>query len=88
MTQRAWRDSNGSVLFECPGCECPHAVDSRWTFNEDYERPTFSPSYLARCPGGPVEVCHSFVREGRIQFLSDSTHRLAGQTVDLPEVEP
>lgn len=28
--------------------------------------------------------CHSFVREGRIEFLSDCTHALAGQTVDLP----
>lgn len=27
--------------------------------------------------------CHSFVREGRIEFLSDCTHSLAGQTVDL-----
>jgi hypothetical protein len=42
--------------------------------------------------GQPVEprplICHSFVRDGRIQFLSDCTHALAGQTVDLPEVEP
>lgn len=30
-------------------------------------------------------VCHSFVTDGRIQFLSDCTHHLAGQTVDLPE---
>jgi len=29
--------------------------------------------------------CHSFVTNGRIQFLDDSTHALAGQTVDLPE---
>lgn len=29
-------------------------------------------------------VCHSFVTDGRIQFLGDSTHALAGQTVDLP----
>lgn len=29
--------------------------------------------------------CHSFVTDGRIQFLSDSTHELAGQTVDLPD---
>ena len=29
-------------------------------------------------------VCHSFVTDGRIQFLGDSTHELAGQTVDLP----
>ena len=28
--------------------------------------------------------CHSFVRDGRIEFLTDSTHALAGQTVDLP----
>jgi hypothetical protein len=30
-------------------------------------------------------VCHSFVTDGRIQYLSDCTHALAGQTVDLPE---
>lgn len=29
--------------------------------------------------------CHSFVRDGQIQFLSDCTHTLAGQTVSLPE---
>ena len=31
-------------------------------------------------------TCHSFVTDGRIQFLADCTHPLAGQTVDLPEV--
>lgn len=31
-------------------------------------------------------VCHSFVTDGKIQFLGDCTHALAGQTVDLPEV--
>jgi len=30
--------------------------------------------------------CHSFVIDGRIQFLGDSTHALAGQTVDLPDL--
>lgn len=29
-------------------------------------------------------VCHSFVRDGQIQFLSDCTHSLAGKTVPLP----
>jgi hypothetical protein len=41
--------------------------------------------------GGYVEprpfVCHSFVTDGKIQFLSDCTHKLAGQTMDLPDVE-
>lgn len=30
-------------------------------------------------------VCHSFVTDGHIQFLSDCTHALAGQTVELPD---
>lgn len=33
-------------------------------------------------------VCHSFIRDGKIQFLSDCTHSLAGQTVDLSEELP
>jgi hypothetical protein len=41
--------------------------------------------------GGHVEprqlVCHSFVTDGRIQFLGDCTHALAGKTVDLPDWE-
>lgn len=32
-------------------------------------------------------ICHSFVTDGRIRFLSDCTHPLAGQTVDLPEFD-
>jgi hypothetical protein len=32
----------------------------------------------------PDMRCHSFVTNGRIQFLSDCTHQLAGQTVPLP----
>lgn len=36
-------------------------------------------------PGRFIESrCHSFVTDGHIQFLTDSTHQLAGQTVDLP----
>lgn len=32
--------------------------------------------------------CHSFVTDGQIQFLSDCTHALAGQTVPLPDLPP
>ncbi len=31
-------------------------------------------------------ICHSFVTDGKIQFLSDCSHELAGQTVDLPDI--
>lgn len=32
-------------------------------------------------------VCHSFIKDGNIQFLTDSTHALAGQTVPLPDLD-
>lgn len=44
--------------------------------------------------GEPVPyVCHSFIgcngaQPGQIIFLSDCTHALAGQAVDLPEIPP
>lgn len=30
-------------------------------------------------------LCHSYIRDGQIQFLGDCTHDLAGKTVPLPE---
>lgn len=33
-----------------------------------------------------VDICHSFVEDGNIRFLTDSTHKLAGQTVPLPQL--
>lgn len=32
-------------------------------------------------------VCHLYVTDGKIQFLSDCTHELAGKTVDLQEID-
>ncbi|HXR93556.1 MAG TPA: DUF6527 family protein [Steroidobacteraceae bacterium] len=48
----------------------------------------------AGCQSPPPEFertdnrCHSFVTDGKIQFLSDSKHKLAGQTVPLVYREP
>lgn len=48
-------------------------TDEQWQFIQD---------------GGRIQpikqVCHSFVEDGRMRFLSDCTHELAGQTVDIP----
>lgn len=83
----------GHVWIDCPGCRYPHVADKRWAFNGSLESPTLSPSLLVTTPGvddGEWKIeatrCHSFVTDGRIQFLSDCTHELAGQTIDLPEV--
>lgn len=50
------------------------------------ERGEWSGGWERDAQGNPIPcVCHSFVTDGRIQFLSDCTHALAGQTADLPE---
>lgn len=48
------------------------------------EFPEYVKAEHAGVPPGGDTVCHSFVTDGRIQFLNDCTHQLAGQTVDLP----
>lgn len=83
-------------IFECPGCGSLHLIYTEkrnqlgavWEFNGDLEKPTFSPSVRARWrEGGRDIVCHFFIRAGRIEFCSDSTHALSGKTVSLPRCE-
>jgi hypothetical protein len=53
--------------------------------------PPVTPENLAEWRRQPWEqvkvpsVCHSFITDGRIQFLADCTHAMAGQTVDIPD---
>ena len=48
--------------------------------NEDLDLPALTaPENVTMAPR-----CHSFVTNGHIQFLGDSTHTLANQTVPLP----
>ena len=52
-----------------------------WSWNEDYECPTVSPSIRLIHTGNQVD--HLFIRDGNIQYLNDCTHELAGKTVDM-----
>jgi hypothetical protein len=83
-----------SMLFECPGCESLHVVyvagtgHPVWSFNENVEHPTISPSVLVSWTEFDTpKTCHSFIKDGMIQFLGDCTHKLAGQTVQIPDWE-
>ena len=86
--------SDGRLSFHCPGCECSHGVyvdnpgPNRpvWGWNGSINSPTFTPSIKVQwnTPKGH-RCCHSFVTDGKIQFLGDSTHKLAGQTVEIPD---
>jgi hypothetical protein len=91
-------DQAGVFLFDCPGCKSLHAVhtitpNSRgalWEFNGNVDKPTFSPSIIVSWEYQATQqkhVCHSYVTDGKIQFLSDSTHSLAAQIVELPDYE-
>ena len=46
--------------------------------------------YFLLSKGGKIDptplVCHSFMVNGVIQYLSDCTHSLAGQNVELPDL--
>lgn len=76
--------------FYCPGCRIIHAIGyTQHKFNGNVENPTFEPSVLVIGGGEHGKVyCHSYVRDGRIQFLGDCRHELVNQTVDLPEFIP
>jgi hypothetical protein len=80
-------------VFFCPGCKRKHGFNVTgniiWEFNGDMLNPTVSPSINSSAHSGDrlIYRCHSFVKDGKIQFLSDCTHELAGQTVELPEIE-
>ncbi len=72
----------GGFAAFCPGCEGYHSFDSRWEFNWDFDKPTFSPSLLVN-GSDPESRCHSFVRDGAWIFLEDSCHGLRGQRVEM-----
>jgi len=61
-------------------------TSSRW-------EPPVTPENLAAWRKAPWQqeqkpyICHSFITDGQIQFLDDCTHNLAGQTVDIPDME-
>lgn len=89
----------GGQIFFCPGCKSTHAVNTsgpRWTYNGDVVKPTFTPSILVTYGGvdadedeneddGLPSRCHSFVKDGMIQFLGDCTHELSDKSVPIPE---
>jgi hypothetical protein len=87
------KNLDGVMLFFCPGCEYVHPVHVKpgtasngavWGWNESMDAPTFTPSLLVFAYAHRPR-CHSFIRDGQIQFLDDCGHALKNQTVEIPE---
>lgn len=71
---------NNLLLVKDVATGCYMPFDESWQFNGNYEKPTFSPSM--RVDYGHGVITHCFVRGGKIQYLSDCSHDMAGKTVD------
>jgi hypothetical protein len=79
--------------FDCDACFRTHAVTVhgdadtgvKWTWNGDLEKPTFRPAILCQADRQGVR-CHLEVTEGRIAYLADCGHLLAGKTVPMGTV--
>lgn len=87
------RPGDPDFSFYCPGCECDHGVWTTnnsgpvWTYNNDIDKPTFRPSLLVTAPyAGVNHICHTFITDGKIEYLNDCTHSFAGKTVEMEDV--
>lgn len=80
-------EEHAGWLIWSPGDEQHILFDERWNFNGDFENPTFTPSMLvnANMPGHIRS--HFYVTNGKIQYLDDCDHKLAGQTVEMVDLD-
>ena len=88
--RRIFSADDGTFWFVCPGCKETHTYHTDraqgepcWDTNGSVSFPSFYPSYKRT---DFDSICHFFVTDGKIEFVSDSTHALAGKTVELPEI--
>jgi len=88
------RNRHYGYAFPCPGCghyhvywtERPASNGAIWTFNGNMESPTFRASLLQTIPGENYR-CHLFVTDGKIQYQADCTHHLAGQVIEMKDLD-
>lgn len=72
-----------SILVTSGHYASGHDGKSCWcTFNAEKIAKGDDPS------GFTCQRCHTFVTDGRIQFLPDCSHGLAGQTIAMPDLPP
>jgi hypothetical protein len=75
------RTPHGTLRWYCPACDQNHAVEERrYTFNEDFEKPTIYPAFTFR---RGTTVCESYISQGLIQYTDQCTHEMRGQVVRM-----
>lgn len=87
-----------ALMFVCPGCisggpegyaglhmlpvNAENIDKPSWNWNGDLESPTLEPSILSH----GYSRCHSYLRDGIFEFLTDSDHPLSGQHIPIPDL--
>ena len=76
----------------CPACGVNHSgplsfsgVPGAPVWNLDPERPSLGPEVTIQ--GDDGSICRFSIQNGRIAFSPDSTHALAGQMMQLQDVQ-
>jgi len=86
-----------ALMFVCPGCVSNDGTgihllpvnssekSPSWDWDGNLDAPTLSPSILTHTKpyvdGKGTGVCHSFLKAGIFEFLTDSTHGYSGKSV-------
>lgn len=99
MTDVAFIFADTMLAYWCDGCEMRHMIHIKpvpnnpqypvWEWNGSLEKPTISPSVLVNWKNASnkrlaaIGTCHTFIRDGVVEFLADCGHKLAGQNVPL-----
>lgn len=89
ISPKLYQSGPSRLWHLCPGCNEMHPIPIRtenepnnWVWSGGVESPTFNPSFGQHAKNG---YCHYFITRGKILFLNDCFHQLAGQTVEIPD---
>lgn len=88
-TGKKWHHTQ--YKYECKGCGYYHVFalkkdGGHHDFNMDLYNPTVSPSLVQGTDS--KRICHSFIKDGKIQYLNDCWHEMKGMTVELSDITP
>lgn len=96
---RSWKGGGKEgIMHWCQGCKSAHVYITnnggsgpQWTWNGNIDKPTLSPSmrsFITKRDGTQRTLCHYFLTDGMIEFLSDSgAHEFRGKhpLEDIPD---
>lgn len=100
---REYIKQKGVFYFFCPGCKEYHSLHTiqpnnngtTFVITGTLQSPTVTPMIgriiekfnKSKHANNPAHVCNSRITDGKIRYLENCSHALAGRIVDLPNVD-